>query len=211
MSDPSRPSDSPILSPPRATEISHAVPGQGGAILVPPTGLVAPGPDLGPASGPRALEVAREIAGVRRGQPPEGFDRRDFERELERLLRAYADGSDNPGSVSCKGCRRCAGCMFCEDCEDCYRCTHSRGCRRSTHLTHCIDCEGCHDCAHGISSEDCTRSNYLVLSRGCCECNYCFGCVGLQRKDFHILNEPYSRDVYFRTVKALQAELGLPG
>jgi hypothetical protein len=42
------------------------------------------------------------------------------------------------------------------------------------------------------------------------ECNYCFGCVGLTRADFHILNEPYDRSEYFKIVKALTRALRLP-
>jgi uncharacterized metal-binding protein len=74
-----------------------------------------------------------------------------------------------------------------------------------------VDCVGCHDCAYCVRTENGTRSNYLVLSRNCSECSYCFGCVGLSKKDFHILNVKHSRSEYFRIVKSLQAELGLEG
>jgi hypothetical protein len=142
--------------------------------------------------------------------PPPTLSRRDFEAELQRLLRAYASDEENPGSMRCEGCRRCVSCMFCTDCEECYRCTHSTGCQSSTHLTHCRDCLGCHDCAYCISSENCTRSNYLVMCRSCSDCSYCFGCVGLAKQDFHILNVKYTRSEYFRVVKSLRAEMGLP-
>jgi hypothetical protein len=33
--------------------------------------------------------------------------------------------------------------------------------------------------------------------------------VGLQNKDFHILNEPYARDEYFKITRELERELGL--
>lgn len=141
---------------------------------------------------------------------PRALTRREFEAELQGLLRAYASDAENPGSMRCEGCRRCVSCTFCTDCEECTRCTHSTGCTRSTHLTHCSGCTACHDCAYCVSSEDCTRSNYLVLCRSCSECSYCFGCVGLAKKDFHILNVKYTRSEYFRIVEALKAELGLP-
>jgi hypothetical protein len=48
------------------------------------------------------------------------------------------------------------------------------------------------------------------MCRDCTECNYCFGCVGLSRKDFHILNEKYSRADYFRIVGALTKTLRIP-
>ena len=44
---------------------------------------------------------------------------------------------------------------------------------------------------------------------GCSGSNYLFGCVGLARKDFHILNEPYDRKTYFETVARLTRELGI--
>jgi len=146
---------------------------------------------------------------VDRRPPPPTISRREFEAELDRLVRAFARNEENPGSVSSEGCRRCVSCMFCRDCEECYRCTHCRRCRACSHLTHCVDCTALHDCAYCISCENCTRSSYLVLCRSCSECTYCFGCVGLVKKDFHILNKAYSRQEFFELVKKLKAELGI--
>jgi hypothetical protein len=180
-----------------------------------------PGPAQPPRRAPGGAGGVREIKGPMfidtaagkfedlRPPPPPVMSRREFEAELENLLRTWARDDSNPASVQCERCRRCTSCMFCVDCEECYRCTHSRGCRSSTHLTHCVDCTGCHDCAYCVQSENCTKSSYLVLSRGCSECTYCFGCVGLAGKDFHILNVKYTRSEYFRIVASLEAELGL--
>jgi hypothetical protein len=60
-----------------------------------------------------------------------------------------------------------------------------------------------------VRSALCSGSNYLALCRSCSDCNYCFGCVGLQNKDFHILNEPYTRDAYFKLTRELERELGV--
>jgi hypothetical protein len=43
----------------------------------------------------------------------------------------------------------------------------------------------------------------------CSGCTYCFGCVGLSRKDFHILNQPYDRSTYFKITSKLTRDLGL--
>jgi len=137
------------------------------------------------------------------------LSRRDFEAELDRLVRAHARQEDNPGSISCKGCRRSSSCMFCTECEDCTRCTHCLRCRGSSNLTHCVDCSGLHDCAYCVQSEGCAHCNYLVRCRSCSECTYCFGCVGLVKVDFHILNVKYTRSEYFRIVKGLEEELGI--
>ncbi len=137
------------------------------------------------------------------------MSRREFEAELQRLLRRHAEAGENPGSFSCTGCRQCAGCMFCVDCQGCYRCTHCTRCQDSSHCTHCEDCRSCHGCAYCVRSTGCTGSSYLVLCQSCSDCTYCFGCVGLQKKDFHILNVKYTRTEYFRMVKALRAALGV--
>jgi len=48
-----------------------------------------------------------------------------------------------------------------------------------------------------------------VRSVGCSGCTYCFGCVGLSRRDFYILNEPYDRAAYFETTARLVRDLRL--
>jgi len=53
------------------------------------------------------------------------------------------------------------------------------------------------------------QSAYLVRCTGLTGCTYCFGCVGLHQKDFHILNEPYERKAYFALTQQLAHELGL--
>jgi hypothetical protein len=53
------------------------------------------------------------------------------------------------------------------------------------------------------------RSSYLVRSVALSDCTYCFGCVGLSHKDFHVLNEPYGRTEYFDVTRRLAEELGL--
>ena len=47
------------------------------------------------------------------------------------------------------------------------------------------------------SARPAPHSAYLVLSRNLSDCNYCFGCVGLSKKDFHILNVAFPRKEYF--------------
>ena len=53
------------------------------------------------------------------------------------------------------------------------------------------------------------RARATSCSRACSECTYCFGCVGLAKQDFHILNVKYTRAEYFRIVKSLEEELGI--
>lgn len=170
-------------------------------------------------SRPAAAPAVREVAGrtsldtaradSREAPSEPAPTRRQFEAEHQRLLRGFADSPDNPGSFRCQGCAGCANCMFCTDCEGCYRCTHCSRCRESSHLTHCEECRNCHASSYCLRCTNCVGSSYLVLCQSCSDCTYCFGCVGLQKKDFHILNVKYTKTEYFRIVKALRAELGL--
>jgi hypothetical protein len=90
---------------------------------------------------------------------------------------------------------RCHRARYCTGCSDCYDATHCTGCRACYAVTNCDRCEHCVD------------SSFLILCTDCAACEYCFGCVGLTGKDFHILNKRYSRGDYFRLVKALTQEL----
>jgi hypothetical protein len=48
-----------------------------------------------------------------------------------------------------------------------------------------------------------------VRSTSLSDCTYCFGCVGLAGVDFHILNEPFERSVYFEATARLARQLGI--
>ncbi len=133
----------------------------------------------------------------------------EFLRELERLRAEYARAGSNQGCVECIECVACIDCVFCRDCKDCYRSRYSTGCVESSLLTHCERCRRSYSLAYCQESEHCGDSNYLVHCSFCFECDYCFGCVGLVRKDFHILNRKYSRAEYFKELANLRAELGL--
>ena len=138
-----------------------------------------------------------------------GLDRRKFLEELGRLTQGFAADPGNPGSYACEGCVRCANCMFCEDCEGCYSCTHCHRCTLCNNCTHCLDSKSLHGCAYCVQSENCATSAYLHFSRNLTDCNYCFGCVGLSKKDFHILNMPFSRQEYFDLTAKLKREMGV--
>jgi hypothetical protein len=136
--------------------------------------------------------------------------KREFLEQFQKLAKSYAADPGNPGSYACEGCQRCANCMFCKDCDSCFQCTHCTRCELCNNCSHCVECKSCHACAYCVQSENCTGSAYLVLSRNLQDCNYCFGCVGLTKKDFHILNVPFPRTEYFKVVGRLKKELGLP-
>lgn len=134
----------------------------------------------------------------------------EFLSELNRLLQQHTESRANTGCVESASCSSCVDCVFCKECVRCYRSRYSSGCTESSLLTHCDNCRECHTLAFSQACEHCSDSNYLIYCSHCFECDYCFGCVGLVKKDFHILNRKYSRSEYFKEMANLRAELALP-
>ncbi len=130
-----------------------------------------------------------------------------FYKELNQIKQNHLSAQTNVGSYQSHQCERCALCMFSSACFDCYRCTHCQDCRFCTQCSHSAECDSCHQCAYCIQCQHCSNSSYLVLCTACNECIYCFGCAGLNKQEFHILNQPYSRQEYFKVTKQLSYEL----
>jgi hypothetical protein len=131
------------------------------------------------------------------------MNRSELEAEYARLLREFGASEKHLGSFRSEGCAGSRYLMFCTGCRNCYRLTHCQDCEATTGSGHCLRCVGCHDCSHCEDALACTRSAYLLRCSFCAECNYCLGCVGLEKKEFHILNQPYTRSEYFAIVKGL--------
>jgi hypothetical protein len=127
----------------------------------------------------------------------------ELEDEYARLVRDHGGSEKNLGSFRSEGCTGSMYLMFCTGCRNCYRCTHCQECEATTGSGHCLRCVGCHDCTHCEDALACTQSAYLLRCSFCSECNYCLGCVGLQKQEFHILNQAYTRSAYFAIVKEL--------
>ena len=154
-----------------------------------------------PAEKPAEIDEARAAIAK--------LGKREFMEELARLTKGFSTEPGNPGSYACTGCTRCSACMFCKDCDSCYACNYCVRCELCTNCSHCVDSKNCQGSAYCVQSEHCTNSAYLYLCRNLSDCTYCFGCVGLNRKDFHILNEPFDRKTYFQIVARLKKELGI--
>ncbi|MBK8251515.1 MAG: hypothetical protein IPK82_02460 [Polyangiaceae bacterium] len=135
----------------------------------------------------------------------------EFEAALKRLIEERAGNTENTGCIACTACEKCVDCTFCKGSSGlvrCHYCTDSKG---LVDCTHCHRSEELLQCNHCVASERCTRSSYLVRSVDCDGCTYCFGCVGLSKKEFFILNQPYDKSTYFALTGKLMRELGLAG
>ncbi len=131
----------------------------------------------------------------------------DFEQELAQLQRDFKIEQANTGCLSSTNLRGCSHCMFSDDLENCFSCTHSTSSSNCSHMSHSTGCDGCHSSAYLTQCTSVIDSNYMVLSESCSGCNYCFGCIGLVKKDFHILNQRYARKEYFEIVNKLKKEM----
>lgn len=134
--------------------------------------------------------------------------RNEFERALRTLMQSHRGAAHNERCIECNDCERCFDCTFCQRSSNLLRCHY---CVEVKGGVDCIHCRNSHDlmaCTHCSFSARCLHSAYLSFCHDCSDCHYCFGCVGLSGRDFHILNEPYSRSEYFEITSKLKRELG---
>ncbi len=75
---------------------------------------------------------------------------------------------------------------------DFYQTENSELCYEAFNLTDCYQTFFSED------SNDCRNSWFL---KGCIDCSDCFGCVDLRHKQYHIFNQPYSKEEYIKKLK----------
>jgi hypothetical protein len=131
------------------------------------------------------------------------MQRSEFESKLARLLTAHKQESANQDCFDCDSSSACRGSTFCANSARLLQCHYCEACIDCADCSHCEECKACTSCTHCVLAERCHQSAYLTRSVDCTGCTYCYGCVGLFGKDFHILNEPYDRESYFRIVAGL--------
>ncbi len=89
-------------------------------------------------------------------------------------------------SYICTKPRDCCDIAWSTDCELCYE---------------CINCANCYNTRFSQDSNNCRDSSFLYASRNC---SNCVGCVNLINKEFHIFNQPYTKEEYLAKVKELK-------
>ncbi|MFH0806740.1 MAG: hypothetical protein V1885_03395 [Candidatus Brennerbacteria bacterium] len=86
----------------------------------------------------------------------------------------------------------------------CYRAFY---CKNSIDLTYCFNTEHSYDCLHcfngyglkySFNCRACINSAFLYDCRNCTDC---FMCWNLRNKQYHILNQPYSKEDYLVKIK----------
>jgi len=98
-------------------------------------------------------------------------------------------------------CKNCHNCNTINDSEDCYNCIRglkhkseidANGCWYSELIGNCNCCIDSY-CLKYSNWSSARYSEYLDL---CIECEYCFGCVGLRKKKYCILNKQYTKESF---------------
>ena len=65
----------------------------------------------------------------------------------------------------------------------------------------CYWCINVGKCFKIFFSEDCNDSHNIYFSKNLSGCSNCFGCINLRKKQYHIFNEPYSKEDYEKKIR----------
>ena len=68
----------------------------------------------------------------------------------------------------------------------------------------CYECTDCNRCYKTRFSQECIDSRESMFLYACRNCSNCVGCVNLINKEYHIFNEPYSKEKYLEKLKELK-------
>lgn len=131
-----------------------------------------------------------------------------FKKQFEKMLQNEAIHrlnfnikANNSTGNNLLNVNNCTNCNTISDSEDCVNCTRGTKTKSSLNYAGCFEGEllgSCSGCVNGYglkySAWSSSRfSEYLDL---CIECEYCFGCVGLKKKKYCILNKQYTKEEY---------------
>lgn len=105
--------------------------------------------------------------------------------------------------------RNCYMCFNVHNCENSLYCVAGSGLKDSIDLTNMSDSElcydidtgnKCHKVFFGAEVDESLNSRLLYDCEGVSDC---YGCVGLRRKKYHIFNQEYSKEDYFRELEKM--------
>lgn len=96
------------------------------------------------------------------------------------------------GASYCENCAYIIWGQYSKDCFDSHMIHHSELSYGNLNITRCyrtffsVNCEDCQD---------------VILSKDCIGCSNCFGCINLRNKSYHIFNQPYIKEDYFKKIQ----------
>jgi len=126
-------------------------------------------------------------------------------------LKTYNSDGDNLTNT-----KDCHNSFMVSDSEDCYNTTRGMRAKSSIDVSGCWYSEmtgNCSSCVEGYAEKYCVWSSshfseYLDL---CLECEYCFGCVGLKKKKYCILNKQYTKEEYEKLKEKIISDMKTRG
>jgi len=137
----------------------------------------------------------------------------DYRALLLREPKHFAPRQDTENSDYTSFCYKVKGCYLCfasDYLEDCFYINHSQNNKDCMDGMSVWDGELCYECMDTLkfyNCDFCWNSANLTdcfLCEDCRGCEYCFGCSGLRRKKYHILNEPVPASEYKMRVAELK-------
>ena len=135
------------------------------------------------------------------------FDFDNFEKVLTALEGHFQKDKESVGAYKSEDSHGCHDSLFTTASTHCYACTYCSGSTHCTNCTHCHDCVGVSSSSYCRGSKYCSGCSYVTDSVHCHDCLFCVACFGLVKKEFHILNQPYKKDVFFKIVDKLEKRL----
>lgn len=100
---------------------------------------------------------------------------------------------------SCKNCYLCFGSIESENCYygNPFRCRDCCDCLLPRNSELCLECTDCNRLYNSYRCQNCSDSQDLLYCLEVRNSHHCFASIGLNRKEYHILNKPYTKEQYF--------------
>lgn len=123
------------------------------------------------------------------------------------ILAINTENSDYCESIAdCKNCYLISECSNCEDSLYAYWIQRTRDCVDNCYLHECERCYeisdsfNCYALRYSSNCRNCSDSFFL---EDCIGCHHCAFSTNLRHKEYHLFNEPLSKDDYFAALKKL--------
>jgi len=110
--------------------------------------------------------------------------------------------------------KNCYQCYFLEESENCRYCFRGFQAKENIDTSGCMSDEKCGLCVmdqlggyENICNLYTTSCRYTSYLDNCEESEYCFGCVGLRKKKYCILNKQYTKEEYESLVEKIKSDM----
>ncbi len=135
--------------------------------------------------------------------------------QLKELFQTVPQLGRNVTTSTLENSDYCNAATYLKNCYLVFNSDYDENCMFSTYLERsksCLDlwmadlCERCYEGSNLFKdlnvrfSDNVNESVDVFFSRNCIGCSNCLGCVNLRNKKYHIFNQPYSREEYFKEI-----------